>query len=467
MKRFLILVTIFCLPIGVVPTAYADVLTFSCGNNATYSVTMPAGVATDGSKCSGPLEIDKSVKIIGKNAFSFSKITSVKLTNSVVAIEANGLSYLRLETIDLGDSIETLGFEAFRGTRVSSIKLPNNLKEIGESALADTSFDQITIPNSVVVIGRTAFAREDSQIPLSAIVIPDSVKSLGFAAFVRSGLRNITIGKGIETIPASAFEGNKITDVTIPVNIRNIQAFAFRGNPIKTVKFGDSVRLIDSEAFARTQLASIVLPLSLTDIGSMAFSNIPTLKEIDFPDKFNPMFTAANVPTVGDIFEGSYAISRILYCGIATGFYVTPTCEGSRKAAYERVGLTESKKNTEGTSNSATPDSTSTGAVDQDVEDPILEKRKQLIENLTKKLESLKLKKPDLKQVILKSQSSLSMIKLSPKLIGDSAFQQSVSLIEKQIQMYEKMLTITCQKGKTSKTITSIKPSCPKGYKKK
>ena len=84
MKRYLILVSIFSLSMGVAPTAYADVLTFPCGNNATYSVTLPAGVATDGSKCSGPLEIDKSVKIIGKNAFSFSKITSesISLTES-------------------------------------------------------------------------------------------------------------------------------------------------------------------------------------------------------------------------------------------------------------------------------------------------------------------------------------------------------------------------------------------------
>jgi len=323
--------------------ARAETITFPCGDGARYSVVLPSGVATDGNKCSGPLVIDSSVKIIGKDAFSSSKISSVKLPDSVVSIEAGGLAYLKLELIDLGSSIESLGFEAFRGTRVNSIKLPNSLKTIGESAFADTSFTEISIPNSVTSIERTAFAREDSQLPLNSIVIPDSVKSLGFAAFVRSGLKSVTIGKGLKEISASAFEGNRIAEVTIPSGIVAIQAFAFRGNPLQRVNFGNSLEIIDSEAFARTQLTTVTLPNSLTGIGTKAFANIPTLKEVDFPDSFNPMFTASNVPTIGDIFEGSYSISRILYCGKATGFYVPPTCEGSRKVAYDSAISAESK----------------------------------------------------------------------------------------------------------------------------
>jgi hypothetical protein len=342
-KHSLIAVIALILSIINNPAARAETVTFSCGDGANYSVILPSGIATDGSKCSGPLVIDASVKVIGKNAFSFSKISSIKLPDSVVSIEAGGLAYLKLESIDLGRSIESLGFEAFRGTRVNSIKLPNSLKTIGESALADTSFAEISIPNSVTSIERTAFAREDSQIPLNSIVIPDSVKSLGFAAFVRSGLKSITIGKGLKAISASAFEGNRITEVTIPSNIMTIQAFAFRGNPLQRVNFGNSVEIIDSEAFARTQLTKLILPNSLTGIGTQAFANILTLKEVDFPDSFNPMFTASNVPTVGDIFEGSYSISRILYCGKATGFYVPPTCEGSRKVAYDSAISAESK----------------------------------------------------------------------------------------------------------------------------
>jgi len=481
--------------------ARAETVTFPCGDGASYSVVLPSGVATDGSKCSGPLVIDTSVKVIGKNAFSFSKISSIKLPDTVISIEANGLAYLKLESIDLGRSIESFGFEAFRGTRVNSIKLPNSLKTIGDSALADTSFAEISIPNSVTSIERTAFAREDSQVPLNSIVIPDSVKFLGFAAFVRSGLKSVTIGKGLKEISASAFEGNKISEITIPSNVKTIQAFAFRGNPLQRVYFGNSVEVIDSEAFARTQITTLSLPKSLTGIGTKAFANIPTLKEIDFPDSFNPNFTASNVPTVGDIFEGSYSISRILYCGKATGFYVPPTCEGSRKVAYDSATSAETKA----TDDEAVSREKAKSLFEMEQQESI----RQAIQraSVSSKPISIKItgenpvcpngfsqalpsrqsntpygkvivcesivKSPEERAAAEKAAADKAATvapsptkELATKVEGElEALKEEVAEIEAKVAAIKQKTIITCVKGKLSKKIAATKPKCPSGYK--
>ena len=93
--------------------------------------------------------------------------------------------------------------------------------------------------------------------------------------------------------------------------------------------------------------------------------------------------------------------------------------------------------------------------------------RKALIDNLETKLIALMKSKPDLKKVILKAQNALNSIKASSSANDDYALKQQLLPIEKQIQVLEKMPTITCVKGKLSKKVTAVKPKCPKGFKKK
>ena len=494
MKKFYLIALIALIfPIVCSSAARAETVTFPCGAGAFYTVVLPSGVATNGNNCSGTVVIDSSVKVIGKNAFSFSKISSLIVPDSVVSIEANGLAYLKLETIDLGRSIESFGFEAFRGTRVSSIVLPNALKTIGDSALADTSFAEISIPNSVTSIGRGAFAREDSQVSLNSIVIPDSVQSLGSAAFVRSGLKSVTIGKGIKEISASAFEGNKISEITIPSNVKTIQAFAFRGNPLQRVNFGNSVEVIDSEAFSRTQLATLTLPKSIIDIGTKAFSNIPTLKEVDFSDSFNPMFTASNVPTVGDIFEGSYSISRILYCGKATGFYIAPTCEGSRKAIYDAANSAQSKLLDEEAidrekaklafekeQNESIQQAIQLALISPNpisikitAENPICPTG--FIQTLPPRQSQTAYGKVIICQSVVKTAAERAAAEkaAAEKAAAEKAAAEKAAAekaaAEKAAEQSNvtKKITITCSKGKLNKKVSGIKPTCPAGYKKK
>lgn len=93
--------------------------------------------------------------------------------------------------------------------------------------------------------------------------------------------------------------------------------------------------------------------------------------------------------------------------------------------------------------------------------------RKKIVEDIARRLKSLMVSKPDLRVVILKSQNSLNAISLSPSMLSDSAFEQSLLPIEKQLQLLERMTTLVCQKGKEVKKVSALKPKCPAGYRKK
>ena len=68
-----ILIQIICLAFVQVANANS-VLTFQCGLG-TYTVSMPEGVARNGSGCEGELVLDSSVKHIAQEAFAKSKLT--------------------------------------------------------------------------------------------------------------------------------------------------------------------------------------------------------------------------------------------------------------------------------------------------------------------------------------------------------------------------------------------------------
>ena len=157
MKRSLTsLILGLTLTFAVIPVAQAETLTFSCGGSATYSVTMPQGLLTDGKKCTGELVIDSKVKEIGNDAFYQSGITSVIIPPSVTGI----------------------GSTAFAGTKLISLNIPNSVTAIGHGAFFGTLLKNVVIGDSVTIIDAKAFSTRY----LESISIPDGLKILGEGA---------------------------------------------------------------------------------------------------------------------------------------------------------------------------------------------------------------------------------------------------------------------------------------------
>jgi hypothetical protein len=89
------------------------------------------------------------------------------------------------------------------------------------------------------------------------------------------------------------------------------------------------------------------------------------------------------------------------------------------------------------------------------------------IDNLSGKVATLLIKKPELKTEIREIQSSLKTLKTRASEFSLLVLNYAVLAFQEEIKKYEKSTTITCVKGKLTKKVTEIKPVCPKGYKKK
>ena len=101
-----------------------------------------------------------------------------------------------------GVTIDLIGYTAFNGSYtnlpLTSVVLPNNLVTIGESAFSYNNLTEVNIPNGVTEIYDYAFESND----LRNVVIPNSVTKMGHSVFSWNGnLESIT------------FEGKNCTQV--------------------------------------------------------------------------------------------------------------------------------------------------------------------------------------------------------------------------------------------------------------
>ena len=129
-------------------------------------------------------------------------------------------------------------------------------------------------------IGDSAFAGCTS---LTAIELPDCVKSVGHGAF-----RGCTALKSVEMptcyiYPYAFFECESLTTVS-PVNNAAEGVFS-HCKSLATLPITDRVEEIDESAFAHCYaLTDIIIPKSVKSIVSLAFRNCHGLKTVTFED---------------------------------------------------------------------------------------------------------------------------------------------------------------------------------------
>jgi len=143
------------------------------------------------------------------------------------------------------------------------------------------------IGTPVVAIGNNAFQFRQ----LTEIFIPNTVKSIGNAAFNSNKLTSLEniIPDSVTRIGSSAFANNQITNIKIPVNIENIGNGAFAGNKINKLEYfkedkkeeeneEDTIpprpisKLVRFSGFNNNELAHIEIPISVREIGEFAFA---------------------------------------------------------------------------------------------------------------------------------------------------------------------------------------------------
>lgn len=286
--------------------------------------------------------IDTGVTSIGENAFaSCSSVKDVTFHNTVTRISAHAFDgCTSLEIVEIPNSVTEIGACAFSYTALKYACLPESVKRVGSCAFmscgkltdvtitapdcvinesADTFSNTTGVFNGLISgakgstaqkyaeansYGFKAFGEEmpakyfafdaDTGTVLSyngnasEVVIPSKingtdVKALGDFCFNGcSGLRTVTLPKGLTSIGDSAFAYcTNLQGVDIPKGVTALgESVFFDCIRLSHVTIPEGVEEIDKNAFQYSAIKSITIPKSSTGIGYLAFYQCDRLSEI-------------------------------------------------------------------------------------------------------------------------------------------------------------------------------------------
>lgn len=179
-----------------------------------------------------------------------------------------------LEHVSMARAIQKIGTKAFQNCRsIRGLELPDGLQKIGSEAFSGcTSITALTVPESVVSIGSEVFKGAD------ILNITCSCGSAMYEYIVRNGgLHTYLPGRcGKDAWWSLDDEGNISITGTGEIDNYTIVSMPWYTvrDRIRSVQIEDGITGIGSNAFNNcTSLKEIILPDSLNKIGKMAFGN--------------------------------------------------------------------------------------------------------------------------------------------------------------------------------------------------
>ena len=253
-------------------------------------------------------------------------ITSLKVTGTIDARDFKFIAdnLLALSEIDLSEAIiaaycdeETAIFGAdnnfaaasipctsFFGKSITSVVLPASVKSIGFAAFAGCEqLTTIAFPASLDSISGYAFSGSG----LTSVELPASVKTVGEGAFARCenlasatvGLAALTLNKEVKTIGDGAFKScSALTGINIEgTALKSIgnEAFAYSNISALDLSAQKSLKTVGGWALAKTPISTATLPNSVSTMGKGTFFYAALLENTNMPDSLTtvPAFTFA------------------------------------------------------------------------------------------------------------------------------------------------------------------------------
>ncbi|MBO1103946.1 leucine-rich repeat protein [Enterococcus faecalis] len=214
------------------------------------------------------LVLTEGLSYIGEAAFRNSMFQTLELPNSVTTIEKRAFVDGKLTTVKIGTSLKTINSSTFASNQISTIDF-SNVETIGEQAFIGNNFGELTLPNALTTIGNSAFSNSN----IHTIHWGNSIKSIGSSAFSSNQIKKLTVTA--EKIGYAAFGRNPLEEVTLADSVKAVEANAFMGdnnNPtLKKIDLGQGVESIGNTAFSYGLVESLQLPASLKTVGSGAF----------------------------------------------------------------------------------------------------------------------------------------------------------------------------------------------------
>ena len=360
--------------------------------------------------------------------FCADKLEGIAIPSTVTSIENSAFMYC--------SSITNIGYGAFRHcNKMTNIILGENILNLGDYAFDGCSnLISVDVPNSILCIKEGVFRNCAN---LQSVHTGNSLTNIGKVAFEGcTNLRSMTIHENLLTLeetfetcasleyfsvnPNNPVYSSRdgvlldheqtkiirfprsmkdtyydieneeiISDYTIPMTVTNIGTFAFsRCHTLTNIVIPDSVHKIEPYAFYMcTNLQQAVIPGSITAIPPGAFSRCPSLQSVEMGAGIEHIYSSA--------FSSCRNLSKLYFCGDApknsdgfiddwhkiTIFYQDGTKgwddfawrDKSRRIWRKTSTSTDIKEEKAETASEESPDSS-----DEDpVEEPVKEEEKQ------------------------------------------------------------------------------------------
>ena len=269
--------------------------------------------------------LGNEVHIIGNYAFyDCFGLNSVTIGNSVTSIGDNAFRNCSgLQKVIVSDIAAWCGISFSDGssnplsyarhiysdenTEIKDLLIPNSVTSIGWAAfLGCSGLTSVTIPNSVTSIGNAAFLDCSG---LTKVIVSDIAawcgisfgsNPLSYAHHIYSDenteIKDLLIPNSVTSIGGGAFSRcSGLTSVTIPNSVTSIGDYAFSGcSGLTSVTIPNSVTSIEEGVFGNCSgLTSVTIPNSVTSIGGYAFGGCSGLTSVTIPNSVTSIGRAA------------------------------------------------------------------------------------------------------------------------------------------------------------------------------
>lgn len=257
------------------------------------------------------VEIPDTVKIIGRQAFSFNDCSKIIIPESVETINSAAFMLCsNLAEIEIPDNIEVIPRRmCYLCPQLKSISMPEKVRVIGEEAFSNCQLlECIILPSKVKIISKFAFDGCDQLEKLSindgcryicsgsftncrvleAVYIPRTIIKIGeYAFFCCTQLREVTMNYGVQYLGEGTFAVcTSLHDISLPMSIVEVGLGCFMDcYNLQTVRCCGNIKEIKMNTFKGcSNLAEIKLSENLEKIGYSAFYKCINLREIDLSD---------------------------------------------------------------------------------------------------------------------------------------------------------------------------------------
>ena len=190
------------------------------GYNLTYMIDSDGVLTISGTGRMADWEYQSS-KYPHSPWYNRSDIRSIVIEEGVTTIgdgafsQWNGSENITFISMDLPSTIQSIGTGSFyNNDQIRSIALNSGIETIGDYAFANSRLESVLAQFSgLKTIGEHAF---HYCLWLDEMIMPDTVESVGYAAFFESGLQYVSLSHGLRSLPANCFYSTHIESVFIP-----------------------------------------------------------------------------------------------------------------------------------------------------------------------------------------------------------------------------------------------------------